>query len=100
MENATAMKAKGWTMDPDPQVVQTSCYQVPMSFLKSGEEARVAKVRGKEELQRHLETLGFVSGARVKAVSQSCGNVIVEVKGTQVALSQQVAMKIITSALS
>lgn len=98
MENAAAVKAKGRTMGVDPQMANASCHQVPLSFLKSGEEAQVIKVRGKEELQRHLETLGFVPGEQIKAVSQASGNMIVEVKGTQVALSQQVAMKIITSA--
>lgn len=98
MEYAAAMKAEGRTMDADLQAASASCHQVPLSFLKSGEEAQVIKVRGKEELQRHLETLGFVPGAQIKAVSQASGNMIVEVKGTQVALSQQVAMKIITSA--
>lgn len=98
MENAAAVKAKGRAMGVDPQMANASCHQVPLSFLKNGEEAQVIKVRGKEELQRHLETLGFVPGAQIKAVSQASGNMIVEVKGTQVALSQQVAMKIITSA--
>lgn len=98
MENPAAMKAKGQAMDAEPQMTGASCHQVPLSFLRSGEEARVLKVRGKEELQRHLETLGFVPGAQVKAVSQAAGNMIVEVKGTQVALSQQVAMKVVTSA--
>ena len=84
MENAAAMKAEGRAMGADPQMANATCHQV--------------KVRGKEELQRHLETLGFVPGAQIKAVSQASGNMIVEVKGTQVALSQQVAMKVITSA--
>ena len=94
MENVAAMKAEGRAMGADPQMANATCHQVPLSFLRSGEEARVVKVRGKEE----LETLGFVPGAQIKAVSQASGNMIVEVKGTQVALSQQVAMKIITSA--
>ena len=98
MENAAAMKAEGRAMGADPQMANATCHQVPLSFLRSGEEAQVVKVRGKEELQRHLETLGFVPGAQIKAVSQASGNMIVEVKGAQVALSQQVAMKVITSA--
>ena len=59
MENAAAMKAEGRAMGADPQMANATCHQVPLSFLRSGEEARVVKVRGKEELQRHLETLGF-----------------------------------------
>lgn len=74
-----------------------ACHQVPLPFLSNGEQARIVKVRGKEVLQHHLENLGFVAGAQVKVVSQMSGNMIVEVKGTQVALSQQVAIHVITS---
>lgn len=98
MGNAEALQAKGLAMGMGSQTTGAACHQVPLSFLRSGEQARVVTVRGKEELQRHLETMGFVPGATVKAVTQSSGNMIVEIKGAQVALSQQVAMKVITSA--
>lgn len=98
MGNADVLKAKGQAMDDQAQAAGASCHQVPLSFLRSGEQAYVVKVRGKEELQRHLENMGFVAGAQVKAVSQSAGNMIVEIKGTQIALSQQVALKVVTSA--
>ena len=70
--------------------------QMPLSFAKDGQVVTVAKVRGKEELHHHLETLGFVVGAKVKVISVVGGDVIAEVKGTQVALNRQVATKIIT----
>ncbi|MGI6105802.1 MAG: FeoA family protein [Raoultibacter sp.] len=70
--------------------------QMPLSFLKAGERARIAKVRGKGEMHHHLETLGFVEGAEVMVVCESAGNLIVEVKGAQVAINKQVATKIIT----
>lgn len=98
MGNVEALRSKGRAMDMVSQAQGASCQQVPLSFLRSGEQAYVVKVRGGEELQRHLESMGFVAGAQVKAVSQAAGNMIVEVKGTQVALSQQVALKIVTSA--
>ena len=46
-----------------------SVQQMPLSFLKEGESAHVVKVRGKGDLQHHLENLGFVEGAEVKVVS-------------------------------
>lgn len=98
MGNVEALKAKGQTMDGQAQASGAACHQVPLSFLRAGEQACIVKVRGKEELQRHLESMGFVVGAQVKAVSQVSGNMIVEVKGAQIALSQQVALKVITSA--
>lgn len=75
-----------------------ACQQMPLSFLKNGESGRIVKVRGKGELHHHLETLGFVEGAQVMVVSTAAGDLIVEVKGTQVALNKQIASRIITSA--
>ena len=73
-------------------------HQMPLSFLKSGETATIAKVRGKGDLHHHLENLGFVEGARVTVTAEAAGDLIVEVKGTQVALNKQIASRIITNA--
>ena len=75
-----------------------SVQQMPLSFLKEGESARVVKVRGKGDLQHHLENLGFVEGAEIKVVSGVAGDLIVSVKGDQVAIGRQAASHIITSA--
>ena len=74
-----------------------SVQQMPLSFLKEGESAHVVKVRGRGDLQHHLENLGFVEGAEVKVVSGG-GDLIVSVKGAQVAIGRQAASHIITSA--
>ena len=71
--------------------------QMPLTFLRSGDAARVAKVRGRGEVHHHLENLGFVEGAAVHVVSEQAGNLIVEVKGAQVALDKQTASKVITA---
>ncbi|WP_255467265.1 FeoA family protein [Raoultibacter phocaeensis] len=70
--------------------------QMPLSFLGRGRSATVAKVRGRGDLHHHLENLGFVEGAAVTVVSEMAGNLIVEIKGSQVALNKQVATRIIT----
>ncbi len=70
--------------------------QMPLSFLGRGRSATIAKVRGKGDLHHHLENLGFVEGAEVSVVSEMGGNLIVEIKGSQVALNKQVATRIIT----
>lgn len=75
-----------------------SCAAVPLAFAGPNADASVVSVRGSEEARRHLETLGFVEGARVKVVSEAAGNLIVEIKGSQVALDRQAAMKVSVSA--
>lgn len=69
--------------------------QLPLSFVPTGSTVSVIKVRGKGDLRHHLENLGFVEGAQVAVVTENAGNLIVEVKGTQVALDKQVALKVI-----
>lgn len=69
--------------------------QMPLTFMRSGESARVVKVRGAGELHHHLENLGFVPGALVKVVTEQAGNLIVEIKGSQVALDKASAKRII-----
>ena len=66
--------------------------------VRPADSARVVKVRGKGDLQHHLENLGFVEGAEIKVVSGVAGDLIVSVKGAQVAIGRQVASHIITSA--
>ena len=45
-------------------------------------------------MKRHLENLGFVAGGGVTVVSTLGGNVIVNVKDTRVAISKEMAVKI------
>lgn len=67
---------------------------LPLAFVGAGNTARIEKVCGGEQMRHHLENLGFVEGACVKVVSETAGNLIVEVKGAQVALDRHVALKI------
>lgn len=71
--------------------------QLPLAFVEPGRVVHVIKVRGRGELHHHLENLGFIEGTDVSVVTENAGNLIVEVRGTQVALDKQVALKIITS---
>lgn len=67
---------------------------MPLTMAKAGEENTIIKVGGKEEVRRFLESLGFVTGSVVSVVSEMNGNVIVNVKGSRVAISKEMANKI------
>ena len=45
-------------------------------------------------MKKHLENLGFVVGSAVKLITALNGNVIVQVKETRVAISEEMARKI------
>ncbi len=96
MQDVAVAEMSGCATRAQAEAAQPQMHQMPLSFLKSGEEAAIAKVRGKGEVHHHLENLGFVEGAKVKVVTEQAGNLIVEVKGSQVALNKQVASRIIT----
>ena len=97
MDNATVASMQGTVGRTDAgSAPGIACQQMPL--LKGGETGTIAKVRGRGDLHHHLENLGFVEGAQVTVVSEAAGDLIVEVKGIQVALNRQVAAHIITNA--
>ena len=55
----------------------------------------IKQVLGKPEIKKHLADLGFIPGGSVKVLSKIAGNVIVNVKQTRVAISKEMANKII-----
>lgn len=67
---------------------------MPLTMAKTGENNLIKKVGGKEEVRRFLENLGFVVGSPVMVVTQIQGNVIVNVKESRVAISREMANKI------
>ena len=67
---------------------------MPVTMAVPGEANSIKRVGGKEEVRRFLETLGFVPGGMVTVVSQNAGNVIVNIKESRVAISSEMANKI------
>jgi ferrous iron transport protein A len=62
---------------------------------KIGESRAIKKIIGKDEARRFLESLGFVIGGSVMVVSETAGNLIINVKNTRVAVSKTMANRII-----
>ena len=91
MHDAMVMEA----MTPQAKGAGASMPSMPLTFLKPGDHARVRRVRGADEVRRHLENIGFVSGSAIRLVAAQRGGVIVEVKGAQVALDRASAQKVI-----
>lgn len=68
---------------------------MPLSFVKTGQKGKIRKVGGKEDTRRFLSSLGFIEGADIEIVSENGGNMIVLVKGARVAISREMAGKIL-----
>ncbi|QOV21100.1 ferrous iron transport protein A [Blautia liquoris] len=67
---------------------------MPLTMAAEGIPAKIVKVGGRGEVKRHLENLGFVTGGEVTIVSILNGNVIVNVKDSRIAISRELANKI------
>lgn len=93
MEDVIAQGTAGAATLESPGISRA---QMPLSFLRVGESARIACVRGREKMQHHLANLGFVENAEIRVMNECAGNLIIEVKGCQVAIDKQIATKVIT----
>lgn len=67
---------------------------MPLTMASPGQTMCIRKITGKDETQKFLGNLGFVAGEVVTVVSEISGNVIIGVKDTRVALSKQLAQRI------
>lgn len=68
---------------------------VPLSMADIGKKYIINRIRGKNETVRFIENLGFVAGAEVIVVAQMHGNIIVNIKGSRVAIGKDMASKIL-----
>ncbi len=67
---------------------------MPLSLADTGEKNIIRKIGGSPEVKKHLENLGFVVGGEVTVINRLGGNVIVNVKEARIAISQEMALKI------
>ncbi|MDD4798717.1 MAG: FeoA family protein [Clostridia bacterium] len=67
---------------------------MPLTLAKIGEDNIIKKIGGKAEYKKFIESLGFVVGVNVKIISTIKGNLIVNVKESRVAISKEIANKI------
>ncbi len=67
---------------------------MPLALADQGKEEIIKKVGGSPAVRQHLEELGFVAGGAVTVVAAMGGNVIVKVKESRIAISEEMARRI------
>ena len=67
---------------------------MPLALANVGEEQLIVRVGGDPEVKKHLEDLGFVPGGSATVVASLGGNLIVKIKESRVAISKEMARKI------
>ena len=65
-----------------------------LTLAAPGESNIIKKVGGLRDDKKHLESLGLVPGGTVIVISALGGNVIVSVEDSRVAISREMAQKI------
>lgn len=67
---------------------------MPLTYAEIGKSCIVKKIGGNPQTKRFLESLGFIEGSTVTVVNEMGGNVIVNVKESRIAVSKEMAVKI------
>ena len=65
-----------------------------LTMLRKGDSSLITHIGGRPETRQFLENLGFVVGSPVTVVNDVGGNLIVSVRDTRVAISEEMARKI------
>lgn len=67
---------------------------MPLTMAEPNAAVAIRRVGGSTEVRQFLESLGFTAGTLVTIISAIGGNLIVQVKDSRVAISREMAMKI------
>ena len=67
---------------------------MPLIYAEPGQPQIIKKIGGSPEVKKHLEDLGFNVGGEVSVMNSLGENLIVKVKESRVAVSDELARKI------
>ena len=67
---------------------------IPLCYAEKEEPQIIKKIGGNAEIRQHLETLGFNIGGEISVMNTLGDNIIVKVKESRVAISDELARKI------
>lgn len=67
---------------------------MPLPYADKDRPVKVLKVTGNDRIRAHLADLGFMDDATITVKQEIAGNLIVEVKGTRMALDASMARRI------
>jgi ferrous iron transport protein A len=67
---------------------------IPLNIADVGQPQIIKKIGGSPEIKKHLEDLGFNIGGEVSIITTIGGNLIIKVKDSRVAVSSEMARRI------
>ncbi len=70
---------------------------LPLTMCRKGEKATILRISGKEETKKFLVGLGFTVGSPVSIVNRAGDNLILDVRGSKIAVDGSMASKIMVN---
>ena len=67
---------------------------MPLMYAEKEKPQIIRKIGGSPEIKKHLEDLGFTVGGEASVISALGENLIVKVKESRIAVSEELARKI------
>lgn len=67
---------------------------MPLNTARPGETVTIRRIAGRDAVRQHLAELGFVVDSAVTVVSETAGNLILQVQAGRVALDSRMASRI------
>lgn len=72
---------------------------MPLSMIEAGKLVAVVRVGGAPAVRQRLADLGFVEGTQIDVIQSQSGNMIVKVKESKLAITKEMANKIVVNPL-
>ena len=68
---------------------------MPIYLAAENQSLIIKNIMGSDKMKAHLQTLGFIVGETVMVVNKVDNNVIVKIKGVSIAISMELAKRIL-----
>ena len=68
---------------------------MPIYLADEHQNLTIKRIAGEDKIKNHLENLGFIQGENIMLVSKTNDNVIVKIKGVSLAISRELAKRIL-----
>ncbi len=78
--------------DEEPSAPSTG--GIPLATVRDGKSGKIVRISGRCELRRYLTNLGFVVGTDVSVVNTIAGSLLLEIRGTRIAMDRSMASKV------
>jgi ferrous iron transport protein A len=73
-------------------------HSIPLAMAKKGETLKVVSLRGGWGIHKKLTDMGLTSGVNIRVInSQMPGPVVIELRGSRVALGRGIAQRIMVT---